>query len=84
MEVSKDGLMNVARVSFTNNVMLTTLKAIVGGILIGFYSSYLGRKLCIIISCIGAGAFIPLWVYGPNIQGVQAGSFMLQFFVQVQ
>lgn len=59
-------------------------KAIVGGTLIGFYSSYFGRKLCIIISCIGAGAFIPLWVYGPNIQGVQAGSFMLQFFVQVR
>ncbi|KAJ8663510.1 hypothetical protein O0I10_000752 [Lichtheimia ornata] len=62
--------------------VIYNIGAIVGGTLIGFYSSYFGRKLCIIISCIGAGAFIPLWVYGPNIQGVQAGSFMLQFFVQ--
>ncbi|KAI7881299.1 MFS general substrate transporter [Lichtheimia hyalospora FSU 10163] len=62
--------------------VIYNIGAIVGGTLIGFYSSYFGRKLCIIISCIGAGAFIPLWVYGPNIQGVQAGSFMVQFFVQ--
>ncbi|ORY98484.1 major facilitator superfamily domain-containing protein, partial [Syncephalastrum racemosum] len=56
--------------------------AIIGGILVGFYSSYLGRKLCIVVSCIMVGAFIPLWIYAPNIHSLRFGAFVLQFFVQ--
>lgn len=50
---------------------------------IGCYSTYFGRKLTIAVACVFVGAFIPLWVFGPNIQSIQFGSFVLQFFVQV-
>lgn len=56
--------------------------AIIGGILIGFYSNYLGRKFCIVVSCLLIGAFIPLWIYAPNIHSLRFGAFALQFFVQ--
>ncbi|KAI7852021.1 major facilitator superfamily domain-containing protein [Circinella umbellata] len=56
--------------------------AIVGGTIIGFYSNYFGRKISIMISCVFVGAFIPLWIYGPNMGSLQFGSFVLQFFVQ--
>ncbi|KAI8149188.1 major facilitator superfamily domain-containing protein [Fennellomyces sp. T-0311] len=56
--------------------------AIIGGIIIGFYSSYIGRKLSIVVSVFLVGAFIPLWTYAPTIHSLRFGAFVLQFFVQ--
>lgn len=57
--------------------------AIVGGTIIGFYSGWIGRKLSMMVCAVLAGAFIPLWIYGPNKASLQFGSFAMQFFVQV-
>ncbi|KAI9258230.1 major facilitator superfamily domain-containing protein [Phascolomyces articulosus] len=62
--------------------VIYNIGAICGGTIIGFYSNYFGRKISIMVCCVFVGAFIPLWIYGPNIQSVQFGSFVLQFFVQ--
>ncbi|KAG2199976.1 hypothetical protein INT47_000326 [Mucor saturninus] len=64
----------------TNVVM--NIGAIVGGTLMGYYSNYFGRRFILVVCGICAGAFIPLWIYAPNIQSLQFGAFMMQFFVQ--
>ncbi|KAI7869012.1 major facilitator superfamily domain-containing protein [Spinellus fusiger] len=56
--------------------------AICGGTIIGYYSNYFGRRFSIAFCALMAGAFIPLWIFGPNIQSLQFGAFVLQFFVQ--
>ncbi|ORZ15220.1 major facilitator superfamily domain-containing protein [Absidia repens] len=62
--------------------VIYNIGAIVGGILFGYLSNYLGRRFVVVICSIGAGAFIALWAFGPSIQSLQFGSFMMQFFVQ--
>lgn len=64
--------------------VIYNIGAIVGGIIIGFYSNYFGRKIAIMVCCVFVGAFIPLWIYAPNMSSLQFGAFVLQFFVQVQ
>lgn len=67
------------RSTVTNCV--ANLGAITGGLIIGHTSSFLGRRLSIMISCILGGALIYPWAFvtGP---GINAGVFFLQFFVQ--
>ncbi|SAL97275.1 hypothetical protein [Absidia glauca] len=62
--------------------VIYNIGAIVGGILFGYLSNYLGRRFVVVICAIGAGAFIALWAFGPSIASLQFGSFMMQFFVQ--
>ncbi|KAI9301176.1 major facilitator superfamily domain-containing protein [Cunninghamella echinulata] len=62
--------------------VIYNIGAIVGGTLFGYLSNYLGRRFVVCICAIGAGAFIPLWAFGPSISSLQFGSFMMQFFVQ--
>lgn len=56
--------------------------AIIGGMIIGYYSNYLGRKFCIALCAIFTGCFIPLWAFAPNIHALRFGAFVVQFFVQ--
>ncbi|KAI8149189.1 major facilitator superfamily domain-containing protein [Fennellomyces sp. T-0311] len=74
--------LNYTTTQQTVTSVVYNIGAIVGGTIIGFYSSYVGRKISIMVSCVFVGAFIPLWIYGPNISSLQFGSFVLQFFVQ--
>ncbi|KAI9322618.1 major facilitator superfamily domain-containing protein [Dichotomocladium elegans] len=74
--------LNYSSTQQTVTSVIYNVGAIIGGIIIGFYSSWIGRKLSIMVCCVFVGAFIPLWIYGPNIHAVQFGSFVLQFFVQ--
>lgn len=55
--------------------------AMAGGIIIGHASSFFGRRLCIMVSCVIGGALIYPWAFVTN-NGVNAGVFFLQFFVQ--
>ncbi|GAA6064042.1 hypothetical protein JCM10212_001468 [Sporobolomyces blumeae] len=56
--------------------------AIAGGVVAGFVSQYLGRRLTIIVCCLWTIAFIPLW-YLPNSFGPLAvGAFCVQVGVQ--
>ncbi|KAG5357627.1 Carboxylic acid transporter protein-like protein [Yarrowia sp. C11] len=56
--------------------------AIAGGLLIGHFSTALGRRLSIMISCVIGGALIYPWAFVGNSAGTNAGVFFLQFFVQ--
>ncbi|GMM38324.1 hypothetical protein DASC09_056630 [Saccharomycopsis crataegensis] len=69
----------VDRSTVTNSV--ANLGAIAGGLLFGHLSNYIGRRMAIIICCIGGGAMIYPWAFVRN-SGINAGVFFLQFFVQ--
>lgn len=71
---------NATEQTVTSVVM--NIGAIIGGTLFGYYSNYFGRRFILVVCAICAGAFIPLWIYAPNIQSLQFGAFMMQFFVQ--
>ena len=62
--------------------VIMNIGAIVGGTIFGYLSNYLGRRFILVVCAIGAGAFIPLWIYAPNINALQFGAFVMQFFVQ--
>ena len=64
----------------TNSV--ANLGAIAGGISIAHFSSFLGRRLCICICCIGGGAMLYPWGFVSSKSGLDAAVFFLQFFVQ--
>lgn len=67
------------RSTVTNCV--ANLGAIVGGLIIGHFSNFIGRRLSIMICCVGGGAMIYPWAYVRN-SGIDAAVFFLQFFVQ--
>lgn len=67
------------RSTVTNSV--ANIGALVGGILMGHFSDFFGRRLVIIVCCILGGAMIYPWAFTRN-SGLNAGVFFLQFFVQ--
>ena len=60
---------------------VANLGAILGGIVMGHFSNFLGRRLSIIVCCILGGALIYPWAFVTN-GGVNAAVFFLQFGVQ--
>lgn len=60
---------------------VANLGAIAGGVIVGHISSFAGRRLCIIISCIVGGALIYPWAFVSSNAGINAGVFFLQFCV---
>ncbi|KAI7963341.1 hypothetical protein MJO29_003768 [Puccinia striiformis f. sp. tritici] len=56
--------------------------AITGGVIGGWSSQFLGRRLAIIAMCVWTGAFIPLWILPTSFSGLACGAFFLQFGVQ--
>jgi SHS family lactate transporter-like MFS transporter len=75
------------QLGYTNTQMTVTaviynIGAICGGTIAGYLSNYFGRRFILAICAICAGCFIPLWIYAPNIQSLQFGAFVMQFFVQ--
>ncbi|KAG8850925.1 hypothetical protein FRB96_009558 [Tulasnella sp. 330] len=56
--------------------------AIAGGILAGWLSQRLGRRLTIIIFTLSIGAFIPLWILPTKFGALSAGAFFIQVGVQ--
>ncbi|ONH65516.1 Carboxylic acid transporter protein [Cyberlindnera fabianii] len=67
------------RSTVTNSV--ANLGAIAGGMTIGHFSGFIGRRLSVMICCICGGALIYPWAYLRN-SGINAGVFFLQFMVQ--
>lgn len=67
------------RSTVTNCV--ANLGAIFGGIFFGHLSSFIGRRLTIIICCIGGGAMIYPWAF-LRTTWINAGVFFMQLFVQ--
>lgn len=60
---------------------VANIGAIVGGLIIGHFSNFIGRRLSIMICCVGGGALIYPWAFVRN-NGINAAVFFLQFFVQ--
>ena len=56
--------------------------AICGGIIIGYYSDFKGRRRAIVTGLLLAIAMIPLWALAPNVPVLIAGAFLMQFMVQ--
>lgn len=74
------------QLAFSNNRATVTncvanLGALAGGLVVGHLSNYLGRRLCIMVCCVGGGALIYPWAFVTN-NGIDAAAFFLQFFVQ--
>ncbi|KAJ1964270.1 Carboxylic acid transporter, partial [Dipsacomyces acuminosporus] len=66
----------------TIGTVVGNLGAIVGGIIFGYYSEYIGRRRAIAICCICGAAFIPLWILPTRLGPLLAGAFFMQVFVQ--
>jgi len=56
--------------------------AVAGGLIAGYVSQYIGRRLTIIIFVCIIGAFIPLWILPSSFSALAAGAFCIQFGVQ--
>ncbi|KAI0695981.1 MFS general substrate transporter, partial [Cytidiella melzeri] len=56
--------------------------AIAGGVIAGFVSQYIGRRLTIIIFVLLIAVFIPLWILPSSFGALAAGAFCIQFGVQ--
>lgn len=67
------------RSTVTNSV--ANLGAIFGGIVCGHFSTFIGRRLTIILACILGGAMIYPWAFSRGT-GINAGAFFLQAGVQ--
>jgi len=62
--------------------IIGNLGAISGGIIGGYVSQYLGRRLTMVSSVLLIGVFIPLWILPSTFSALSAGAFCLQFGVQ--
>jgi SHS family lactate transporter-like MFS transporter len=56
--------------------------AVAGGVVAGYTSQYIGRRLTIVICVCLIGAFIPLWILPTSFSALSAGAFCVQFGVQ--
>jgi SHS family lactate transporter-like MFS transporter len=61
--------------------VIMNIGAIIGGAIIGHCSTFVGRRLSIIIACLCGALLIPAWVL-PRNDGILAAAFFEQFFVQ--
>ncbi|TIA87531.1 hypothetical protein E3P99_03113 [Wallemia hederae] len=66
----------------TQLVIIANTGSVVGGFIGGIISQKVGRRLTMVLSCIVAGAFIPLWVIPTSFDGIAAGGFLVQIGVQ--
>ena len=56
--------------------------AITGGMVAGYLSQYIGRRLAMLTFIIFAGCMIPVWIVPNSFGGLAAGGFLVQFGVQ--
>jgi MFS transporter, SHS family, lactate transporter len=61
---------------------IASVGAIIGGVLVGYYSDRIGRRKAIAYALLAGILTTPLWVYAPQLPLLIAGAFLIQFFVQ--
>lgn len=63
--------------------VISMLGAMVGGIIVGFYSDRSGRRRAMVTSFLLALLLIPIWVFSPAIVAlVSVGAFLMQLAIQ--
>jgi len=62
--------------------IIGNLGAIAGGIIAGWLSQYMGRRLTMVSFVLLIGAFIPLWILPSSFSALSAGAFCIQVGVQ--
>jgi len=73
---------NISANNSTIATIIGNCGAIAGGIIAGWVSQYIGRRLTIVIFVCLVGVFIPLWILPTSFSGLAAGAFCIQFGVQ--
>jgi MFS transporter, SHS family, lactate transporter len=62
---------------------ISMVGAIIGGILVGFYSDHFGRRRAMVASALLGLLAIPLWMFASHTLALAiAGAFIMQFLVQ--
>jgi SHS family lactate transporter-like MFS transporter len=77
-------LKNQAGMSPTQTTVITAvgqIGCVIGGTLLGYLSTYFGRRLVMMVGCVFGGALVPAYVLPRNMSLV-AAAFFQQFFVQ--
>jgi SHS family lactate transporter-like MFS transporter len=77
-------LKNQAGMSPTQTTVITAvgqIGSVVGSTLLGYLSTYFGRRLVMLIGCVFGGAMVPAYIIPRNMSLV-AMAFFQQFFVQ--
>ncbi len=62
--------------------IISSVGAIIGGLVVGRLSDVWGRRKAIIASFVLAALLIPVWAYAPNTILLVIGGFLMQFMVQ--
>jgi len=62
--------------------IIYNIGAIIGGLVMGYYSDRAGRRRAMVTSLLLGVIVIPLWAYAPTTAWLVVGAFCLQFFVQ--
>ncbi|WFC95530.1 hypothetical protein MBRA1_002178 [Malassezia brasiliensis] len=62
--------------------IISNCGAITGGLIAGYLSQYIGRRLAMLTFIIFAGCMIPAWILPNSFSGLAAGGFFLQVGVQ--
>src|SRR5215469_16726389 len=62
--------------------ILSSIGALLGGVLFGTVSERMGRRRAIVIAALLAVPMIPLWAYSRRVPLLAAGGFFMQFMVQ--
>ena len=61
---------------------ISMVGAMVGGLIVGFFSERLGRRRSMVLAALAGLFVIPLWMFAPNEALVMTGAFLMQFCVQ--
>ncbi|HXW61450.1 MAG TPA: MFS transporter [Candidatus Acidoferrales bacterium] len=62
--------------------VLSMVGAIVGGLLVGWYSDRHGRRRAMVTAAVLGVLLIPMWVFAPTMASIAVGAFGMQFMVQ--
>ncbi|KAF7319309.1 MFS domain-containing protein [Mycena chlorophos] len=62
--------------------IISNCGAVSGGIVAGYVSQFLGRRITIVVFVCLVAVFIPLWILPSTFGGLSAGGFWVQFGVQ--
>jgi SHS family lactate transporter-like MFS transporter len=68
--------------AYTNILIISMTGAIAGGMLFGWGSDRIGRRLAIILAFTGALCIVPLWAYSSTPLTLTLGAVLMQFMIQ--